>query len=138
MSARDLSSFRLMIMTSVGDRAHRGPVTRSAAQDWEGRAPGSARSQNRSLLGGPQRSGGRRSRCAGKPAGAGPSHGTGPRWVSASLLFSIGFQIAAPPPRVTCEKAGPRGLAFSSGVKRAGPCPPEWLAERLHLKFGSL
>src|ERR1700730_15515782 len=57
------------------------PVTGSAAPDWEVRAPGSARSQNRSLWGGPQRSGGRRSRCAGKPAGAGPSPVTGPRWV---------------------------------------------------------
>lgn len=124
MSARDFSSFRLMIMTSVGGRAHRGPVTGSARAGLGGpRTRIGADRRTRILLGGPQRSGGRRSRCGDKPAEAGPSPGTGPRWVSAGLLFSIGFQIAAPPPRVTCEKAGPRGPAFSSGVKRAGPCP---------------
>src|ERR1700738_4268077 len=109
MSARDFSCFPLMIMTSVGGRAHRGPVTRSAAQDWEVRAPGSARSQNQGFVGRaatqwrtaePLRGQTSRSRTITRDGAA-----MGP----ADLRFFIGFQIAVPPPRVTCEKAGPRG-----------------------------
>src|SRR5260370_41207637 len=94
MSGRNLSSFRFMVMTSVGGRAHRGPVTRST----------------RAGLGGPRtRIGAIRKtgvcwegRNAVEDGGAvartnqpeqDHHSGRGPRWVSADLLFSMVFRL---------------------------------------------
>src|ERR1700731_3338199 len=98
-----------MIMTSVGGRAHRGPVTRSARAGLGGPCTriGAIRKTEVCWEGRNAVEDGEAVARTNQPEQDHHS-GRGPRWVSARLLFSFGFQIAAQP-RATCEKAGPRG-----------------------------